>query len=113
MVYYNANKWSPLTHVLSQLNPDHSHDIAVFKLIFKEVLTPDSVGQSIGNTSTVEVKCNFKIAFSRAYGGRIRPDLEGRLKAIHFILKIAESKISKRLAYERISGKFLTASSFG
>jgi len=76
---------------------NHFLDIAVFKLIFKEVLTPDSVGSSIGNTSTVEAKFNFNIAFSRAYGGKNRPDLEGRLKAIHFILKIAKSKISKRL----------------
>ena len=44
MVYYHTNKWPPLNHVLSQLNPDHSLDIAVFKLIVKEVLTPDSVG---------------------------------------------------------------------
>jgi len=44
MVYYHANKWPPLNHALSQLNPYHSLETAVFKLIVREVLTPDSVG---------------------------------------------------------------------
>ena len=44
MVDCHANKWPPLNHDLSQMNPDNSLETAVFKLIVREVLTPDSVG---------------------------------------------------------------------